>query len=155
MFLRPSPEEHNALLQELGPLPIQGKAWPTWIKVLAVLTLLFIGVQIARTAAGPVGQQVSPYVAGSIILCFIGLVVLARFMLLSQTRITQNGIEQSWLTRRQIAWDDIQFVKFVPLVASKRLICFPTRGRPVIFQAGTRELNIAFARIAVVYRRRR
>ncbi|MGE4368889.1 MAG: hypothetical protein AB7E12_04340 [Burkholderiaceae bacterium] len=155
MFLRPSPEEHDALLQELGPLPIQGKAWPTWIKVLAVLTLLFIGVQIARTAAGPVGQQVSPYVAGSIILCFIGLVVLARFMLLSQTRITQEGIEQSWLTRRQIAWDDIQFVKFVPLVASKRLICFPTRGRPVIFQAGTRELNIAFARIAVVYRRRR
>lgn len=155
MFLRPSPEEHDALLQELGPLPIQGKAWPTWIKVLAVLTLLFIGVQIARTATGPVGQQVSPYVAGSIILCFIGLVVLARFMLLSQTRITQEGIEQSWLTRRQIAWDDIQFVKFVPLVASKRLICFPTRGRPVIFQAGTRELNIAFARIAVVYRRRR
>jgi len=151
----PSPEEHAALLQELGPLPLKGMAWPKWIKVLACAILLFIAVLIAQTAAGPVGQNVSPMVAGSILLCFVGLVVLARYMVVSETSITSAGIRQTWLGRREVAWKDIQFAKFIPLLASKRLICFTARGRPVVFQAGTRELEIAFARIALVYRRRR
>src|SRR3546814_17032550 len=75
-------------------------------------------------------------------------------MMVSETRITETGIEQSWFTRRKVAWDDIQFAKFIPLVASKRLVCFTATGHPVVFQAGPRELQIAFARIAVVYRRR-
>lgn len=94
-------------------------------------------------------------VAGSILLCFLGLIVLARYMLISETRITHRGIEQSWITRREVAWEDIQFAKFIPLVASKRLVCFTTRGRPVVFQAGTRDLQVAFARIALVYRRQK
>src|SRR5690606_29265916 len=31
---RPSADEHASLLDDLGPLPIEGKAWPTWVKVL-------------------------------------------------------------------------------------------------------------------------
>lgn len=143
------------MLEEIGPLPLKGMAWPRWIKVLAWAVLLFIAVQIIRTASSPVGQNISPVVAGSVILCFLGLVVLARYMLVSETSINETGISQSWISRREVAWDDIQFAKFVPLVASKRLICFTTRGRPVVFQAGTRELQIAFARIALVYRRKR
>ncbi|NGM86645.1 hypothetical protein G5B35_04910 [Parapusillimonas sp. SGNA-6] len=151
----PTEEEHRQLLAELAPLPIRGMAWPPWIKVLAVGILIFIGVQIVTTASGPVGRNISPMVAGSIVLCFIGLLVLARYMLVSVTSIDETGIQQSWLGRREIAWEDIQFAKFVPLLASKRLICFTRRGRPVVFQAGTRELQVAFARIALVYRRRR
>ncbi|HEY9573462.1 MAG TPA: hypothetical protein VIR76_10115 [Pusillimonas sp.] len=152
---KPSQEEHAQLLSELGPLPLRGMAWPKWIKVLACVVLLFIGVLIARTAASPVGQNISPLVAGSIMVCFAGLVVLARYMLISVTNINEAGIQQSWLGRREVAWEDIQFAKFIPLVASKRLICFTTRGRPVVFQAGTKELQVAFARISLVYRRRR
>lgn len=152
---RPSAEEHAQLMQELGPLPLSGVAWPKWIKALVCAVLVFIGVQIAITAAGPVGQNISPMVAGSIMLCFVGLVVLARYMLVSVTSITHEGIRQTWLGRREVDWQDITFAKFVPLLASKRLICFTSRGRPVVFQAGTQELQIAFARIALVYRRRR
>jgi lysylphosphatidylglycerol synthetase-like protein (DUF2156 family) len=152
---RPSPDEHLQLIQELGPLPLSGVAWPGWIKMLACVVLVLIGVQIVHTASGPVGQNISPMVAGSIILCFMGLVVLARYMLVSITSVTNEGIQQTWISRREVSWDDITFAKFVPLVASKRLICFTSRGRPVIFQAGTKELQIAFARIALVYRRRR
>jgi hypothetical protein len=156
-LLQPTPteEEHRQLLADLAPLPVRGMAWPGWIKALAIGILLFIGVQIIVTASGPVGRNISPMVAGSIVLCFIGLLVLARYMLVSVTSITESGIQQSWLSRREVAWEDLQFAKFVPLLASKRLICFTRRGRPVVFQAGTRELQIAFARIAVVYRRRR
>lgn len=142
-------------MADLAPLPVRGMAWPKWIKLLAVAILVFIGVQIVVTASGPSGRNISPMVAGSILLCFVGLVVLARYMLVSETCINESGIQQSWLSRREVAWEDLQFAKFVPLLASKRLICFTRRGRPVIFQAGTRELQIAFARIAVVYRRRR
>jgi hypothetical protein len=152
---KPSQEEHTQLLAEIGPLPLKGMAWPKWIKFLACAILLFIGILIARTAASPVGQNINPLVAGSIIVCFIGLVVLARYMLVSETSINESGIQQSWLGRREVAWEDIQFAKFIPLVASKRLICFTSRGRPVVFQAGTKELQIAFARISLVYRRRR
>lgn len=153
-FLRPSNNEHNQLLQDLGPLPIQGKAWPTWIKVLAVLMLALIGFKLINTAASPVGRTVSPWVAGSIVLCYVGLLVLARYMLVSVTTIDETGIRQTWLGKRQVRWEDLTFAKFVPLPASKKLICFNSRGRPVIFQAGTRELSMAFARIALVYRRR-
>lgn len=151
----PGEDEHRQLMMDLAPLPVRGMAWPKWIKLLAVAILIFIGVQIVVTASGPTGQNISPMVAGSILLCFVGLVVLARYMLVSETCINEAGIQQSWLSRREVAWEDLQFAKFVPLLASKRLICFTRRGRPVIFQAGTRELQIAFARIAVVYRRRR
>lgn len=151
----PSEAERSQLFESIGPLPLRGVAWPKWIKILAWLILAFIGLMIAQTAAGPTGRNVSPLVAGSILLCYLALIVLARYMLISETRITHKGIEQSWITRREIAWEDIQFAKFIPLVASKRLVCFTGKGRPVVFQAGTRELQIAFARIALVYRRQK
>lgn len=152
--LRPNADEHQALLQAIGPLPLTGMAWPTWIKVLACFVLTIVGIQILRTAASPVGANVDMTVSLSIIVCFFGLVVLCRYMVVSVTRITEQGIEQTWLGNKQIAWEDLQFAKFIPLLASKRLICFPTRGRPIVFQAGTRELEAAFAQIALVYRRR-
>src|SRR5690606_37151111 len=117
--------------------------------------LLLIGIQIGRVAASPIGQHISPLVSGSIVVCFAGLIMLARYMTVSQTAITSTGIRQSWLGQREVAWQDIQFAKFIPLVASKRLVCFTGRGRPIPFQAGTKDLQIAFARISLVYRRRK
>ncbi|TAL87183.1 MAG: hypothetical protein EPN46_08015 [Candidimonas sp.] len=151
----PSAEERSALFEAIGPLPLRGQAWPTWIKIMAWVVLLIIAMQITRAATGPHVHGVNPLIAGSILVCFMVLLVVARFMLISETRITCNGIEQSWITRRQVIWDDIQFAKFVPLITSKRLVCFTRRGRQVVFQGGTRELQIAFARIAQAYRRQR
>ena len=151
---RPSAEEHAALMADLGPLPITGQAWPTWVKILVWLVILVIGVQFVRVAMGFEGEPVNPYMAGSIVLCFCGLLLIARTMAVSVTQITEKGIEQTWITRRAIGWEDIQFAKFVPMIASKRLICFTGRSRPVIFQSGTPELHAAFAKISLVYRRR-
>lgn len=150
---QPSEEERSTLFEQIGPLPLRGPAWPFWIKVLAWVVLIIIGIQIGRTAAGPSGHQVNPLVAGSIVICFVALVVVARFMMTSETQISRKGISQSWITNREVAWEDIQFAKFIPLFASKRLVCFTSRGRPIVFQAGTRELQIAFARIALAYKR--
>lgn len=151
---QPPESEHCQLLAEIGPLPLEGPAWPTWVKGLAWVVLALVVFRLAQTAASPAGELASTTVKASLIICVIGLAVLARFMHTSVTRITETGIEQSWLGRREMAWDDIAFAKFIPLIASKKLICFTARGRPVTFQAGSRELQIAFARIALVYRRR-
>lgn len=144
----------EAVLEALGPLPLSGAAWPGWIRVLAWCVLAVIGAKLIHTAIGTTGKEVQPVVAASVTITFMALVVVARYMQTSVTTITAQGIEQTWIARRAVGWDDIQFAKFIPLFASKRLVCFTGRGRPVIFQGGTRELQIAFAQISLAYRRR-
>lgn len=142
------------LLQTLGPLPISGTAWPGWIKILAWCVMALIGAKLIQTAIGPSGQGINPVIAASVTITFMALLVVARCMQVSVTTITDEGIEQTWITRRAIQWDDITFAKFIPLLASKRLVCFTGRGRPLVFQGGTKELQIAFAQIALAYRKR-
>src|SRR3546814_14154804 len=132
---KPSQEEHAQLLSELGPLPLRGMAWPKWIKVLACVVLPFIGVLIARTAASPVGQNISPLVAGRIMVCFAGLVVPARHMRISVTNINEAGLQQSWQGRREVAREDLQSAKFISLVAHKSRLCFTPPDRQGVFQA--------------------
>lgn len=151
---RPSAEEHASLMADLGPLPIQGQAWPSWVKILVWIVVAAIGVQFVRVAMGLESGQVNPFMAGTVLITFCGLLLIARVMAISTTRITEDGIEQTWITKRAIGWNDIQFAKFVPMIASKRLICFTGRSRPVIFQSGTPELHKAFAKISLVYRKR-
>lgn len=145
---------HEQLRQTLGPLPISGTAWPGWIKILAWCVMALIGAKLIQTAIGPSGQGVNPVITASVTITFMALLVVARCMQVSVTTITDEGIEQTWITRRAIQWDDITFAKFIPLLASKRLVCFTGRGRPLVFQGGTKELQIAFAQIALVYRKR-
>lgn len=154
-FDTPSPEDREALLREIGPLPLAGQAWPDWVRILAWIILAIIGVQIALTAIRVPPEQISSTVAGIIILCFLGLTLVAWHMQKSVTTIDEAGLRQTWITRREVAWQDIHFAKFVPLLFSKRLVVFTQRGRPVVLQGGTRELQIAFAKISLLYRRKR
>lgn len=118
LFAAPTPEEHAALLQEIGPLPLSGQAWPDWVRILAWIVLAVIGVQIVTTAIGLPPGQVNPILAGTIILCFLGLALVSWHMQISVTRIDESGLRQTWITRREVAWQDIQFAKFVPLLFS-------------------------------------
>ncbi|MNY75796.1 hypothetical protein D3C86_2151820 [compost metagenome] len=70
----------------------------------------------------------------------------------SITTIDDRGISQTWFTRREVAWEDVRLARFVPMVFSKRLVVFTHRGKPVIFQGGTRELRAAFVKIAQLYK---
>uniref|UniRef100_UPI00333E2B74 hypothetical protein n=1 Tax=Castellaniella defragrans TaxID=75697 RepID=UPI00333E2B74 len=154
-FARPTPEEHAALLAQIGPLPLRGRAWPRWIGILAWLVMLLIAARLIATASSAAGQQVAPAVAGAVLLCFAALLVMTWGIWTSVTEISEYGLRQRWITRREVPWDQIQSAKFIPFVASKKLVCFIQKGRPVTFQAGTPELQAAFARISLVYRRQR
>lgn len=151
----PTDEDRDALLREIGPLPLTGQAWPDWVRILAWIILAVIGVQITLTAIRMPPDQVSSMVVLIVGLCFLGLALVSWHMQKSVTTIDEAGLRQTWITRREVAWQDIHFAKFVPLLFSKRLVVFTQRGRPVVFQGGTRELQIAFAKISLLYRRKR
>ncbi len=147
-----SPLTQQRLLDTLGPLPLKGRSWPRAIALLAWALLggligwLGWRAEAIYTALDPTLH--SPLTI-SVMACLLGLGIIAYYMWVGHTTITEQGIEQDWIMKRHIAWTEIRMVKFVPLLFSKRLICFPQRGRPIIFHAGQRELEIAFAHIAL------
>ena len=149
-----SQQDIDTLLKDISPLPIQGRSWPRWVAATAWAVLALIGVRMALVAGSPQGANISPLLAGSLVLLFTGLIVIAWYMWHGVTTIDRDGIRQSWIMRRQVQWQDIHFAKFVPLFNSKRLICFTRRGRPIIFQGATPELQVAFAKISLVLRRK-
>jgi hypothetical protein len=155
LFDTPSLEERNALLREIEPLPLKGQAWPDWVRILAWIILAVIGIQITVTAIRLPTEQLSSTLVWIVGLCFLGLTLVVWHMQKSVTTIDETGLRQTWITRREVAWQDIHFAKFVPLLFSKRLVVFTQRGRPVVLQGGTRELEIAFAKISLLYRRKR
>ncbi|AHV92724.1 hypothetical protein [Bordetella holmesii] len=149
----PSPAARAALLQEIGPLPLNGQAWPDWVRILAWILLSALGVQLFSSAAQLPPGQLNLLLAVTVGLSFLGLGLVSWFMQLSITTINDQGLHQSWFTRREVAWEDIRFARFVPWFFSKRLVVLTRRGRPVVFQGGTRELQAAFDKIAQLYRR--
>lgn len=150
----PPPEEHAALLRAIGPLPLSGQAWPDWVRILTWVILAVLGVQVVTTAIRAPGQPLESSMALVVGLCFIGLLFVSWHMQTSITTIDERGLRQTWFSRREVAWEDVREARFVPMIFSKRLVVFTHRGRPVIFQGGTRELRAAFTQIAQVYRRR-
>jgi hypothetical protein len=148
----PSSLQQAALLQEIGPLPLSGQAWPDWVKILAWILLAALGWEIVTTLIRLSTDNVHPAMLAVVLVCFLGLAVIAWFMQTSITTIDTDGLRQSWLTRREIAWQDIRSARFVPLMFSKRLIVISRTGRAHVFQGGTRELEKAFMRIAATYR---
>ena len=154
-FAAPSPEEHTRFLDDLAPLPISGSAWPGWVKAMAWLIVAVLAIQIARVLALQPGHVTQSTMGLIVLFCFVGLAVVAFYMQRSVTTIDERGLRQTWITKREVAWDDIQYAKFVPLLLSKRLVVFTLRGRPLVFQCSTHALHIAFARISLVYRSRK
>ncbi|AHG62814.1 membrane protein [Advenella mimigardefordensis] len=154
-FLPLSESEREQLLASIGPLPIRGQAWPAWVKTAAWVILAVIVLQ-SLVAFNKAGVEALFSTTGLILLVvFLALAVTTRYMQTSVTTIDAQGLRQSWLTRREVAWQDVTFAKFVPMLASKRLVVFTKKGKPVVFQGGTQELQVAFAKISLAFKNRK
>ena len=145
-------ESQQSLFAIIGPLPLKGRSWPKHIALIAWVVIAIIGVRLGFVAT-TYGDQVATPLIASIILAYTGMIVVAFFMWTGHTTITEQGIKQEWILKRELAWDELKFAKFVPLFFSKRLICFTKRGRPIVFQGASPELQIAFAHISLAYKR--
>jgi hypothetical protein len=149
----PSQNDHADLLEALGPLPLSGQAWSDGVRILNWVVLAAVGMRIISTVICMPPSAINTVLAVTVIVGFLGVALIAWYMQVSITTIDDAGVCQTWITRRKVAWQDIQIAKFVPLLFSKRLVVFTRRGRPVVFQGGTRDLHLAFAKISLRYRR--
>ena len=144
-FIPLTEREQAQLKDNLGDLPITGPAWPRWVKLVALLVLSLVVMQAGLTV-----QKAGLF----LLIVFIGLSFITYFMQHSVTTIDENGIRQSWFTKRQVGFHEMSFAKFVPMLASKRLIVFVKKGRPIVFQAGSQDLQVAFAKISLQFKDR-
>lgn len=148
--------EREALLQTLrtvGALPLSGQAWRLWVKRLVWGLVLLISIQFIWL----LGQQPTLWQSlGGLSLTVVVLFLwyAAYGIHTSRVNIHTQGITQTGGLGKSVLWGDITFAKFVPMLASKRLIVFVRRGRPLVFQAGTHELEVAFAHIALAFKNR-
>lgn len=142
-----------ALIDELE-LPIAGAAYRPWVKTAAWVVLGLLTLQIMATAWRLPPESLNQTLTLTVVFCYVGMAVMAVAMQRSVVTIDRKGLRQTWIMRREVAWEDIHFVKFIPYPLGKRLMIFVKGNRFVTMQAGSREVEVAFARIALVYRRK-
>lgn len=146
-----SEQDTQQLFETIGPLPLRGRSWPKPIAVMAWILIALIGTRLGFLASTQAG--LSTPIMASVMLAYTGMVVVAFFMWTGHTTITEEGIKQEWILRREMPWSELKYAKFIPLFYSKRLLCFTKNGRPVVFQGASEELQIAFAHISLTYKR--
>jgi len=83
---------------------------------------------------------------------FLGMAGSCYFMVNSVTVIDEQGIRQTGLMEKKVAWADVRMAR-CPRWSTNRLIVKAERGPFTVFFAGDAALRAAFARIAASYAR--
>lgn len=135
---------------------VTGPAYGVPLRILATLIvagLTAYGISVA--ARFPLAEQAAGLhwmLAG-----FAALLVTSYWFLMNATvTVDVEGIRQTSLIDRYIAWKDIRSARFMGIphleaVFPPRLIVRGAAGRFITFHAGSRNLQIEFARIALAY----
>lgn len=138
------------MLAEQFSKPLQGPAYSRGFKAATTVLLLIIVLQGARA-----WDQLAPVLntQGGWILIGGFFVLLASYALLmrSQTSIDAEGIRQTGLLDKKVAWNEIKVARLRGLPFARRLVVSTGYGKLRAFYAGTAELEQAFARISAAY----
>lgn len=145
---------NQALRDELGPLPIRGRAFSSGLRFASLGLLAVMLFQVLRTVGELPLDRIDPVMAGVTAFCVIGLLIVVWFMQTSVTTIDDWGIRQTWVMTREVPWEELHTARFMPLLMGKRLMVLSTKGRYIVFQAGEPALERAFAQIAVHHPKR-
>ena len=138
----------------MGPLPIRGRAYAPGLRLAAVGVFLAMLLQVYLVAQELPWDQISPLMAGVTGFCILGMALIVYYMQISEVTIDEEGIRQTWIIKREVRWEQIQSVRFMPLLFGKRLMVLSSHGRYVMFQSGEPRLSEAFAHLALRFRRK-
>jgi hypothetical protein len=132
--------------------PVAGSAYHPIFKGMAtvlMIALVFYAWRFFESAGTQISRDMKLVFAAT------GLMVLFSYyaLLKSTTTVNGNGIEQSWMFKKPISWDEVRSVRVVKMPAAVRLIVRTQTGKFVMFHAGTRGLAEAFAAVAQRYSR--
>lgn len=132
--------------------PVMGTAYHPIFKGMATVLMLAL-VFYAWRFFDSAGTQISRHM--KLVFAATGLMVLFSYyaLLKSTTTVGADGIEQSWMFKKPITWDEIRSARVVRMPAAVRLIVRTQTGKFVMFHAGTSDLANAFAAVASRYSR--
>lgn len=150
----PSAEPTAQIDIGIGPLPICGRAYAPGLRLAAVGIFMAMLLQVYLVAQELPLEQISPLMAGITGFCILGMALIVYYMQISEVTIDEDGIRQTWIIKREVRWEQIQSVRFMPLLFGKRLMVLSTHGRYVMFQSGESRLSEAFAHLALRFRRK-
>lgn len=139
--------------------PVSGPAYSPWFKLVAtVVSLGLAGYGISVAVRFPLLQ----YGIGVKLLLLGAAVMLGvsyYWFLQSRTTIDAQGIRQTWLYNRQVAWSEIRGVKMIGIPYASWI--FPPRlvvrtgNAFMTFNGGSQALLVEFAKTALAYQNTR
>src|SRR5690606_5120740 len=112
--------QRAALLKELD-LPVSGQAYRKPVKMAAWIVLGLLTVQLVSVATRLPTENLNQALTLTVLFCYVGMAALTVAMQRSVTTIDETGLRQTWIMRREVAWEDINFVKSIPYPLGKRL----------------------------------
>lgn len=140
----------DAALADQFATPVAGPAYTPTFRAISTAVVLLVVLQAARMwdVLGPVLTT-----RGGWILVGGFFVLLGSYALLlrSRTTIDAEGVCQSGILDKKVAWSDIKVARLRGFPFARRLVVSTGYGKFRAFYAGTPELEQAFARIGVAY----
>lgn len=133
--------------------PVSGRAYSGAFRVLATAVtagLLLYGARVVLGAPDP--SRDGWILIGAIAFALIGT---WYFMMVSVTTIDADGVRQSGIIERKVAWSEILHARVRGFAFSRRLVVRTIGGRYRFFYGGTPELLAAFARVETAFPLRR
>lgn len=133
-------------------VPVRGPSYSLAMRAGATVAIALVLLYVLRwwdviAAGGWSSPAAIVFVAA-----FCGMVGSYGFMLKSVTVVDSNGIRQTGLMEKNVAWDQVRNAR-VARWGATRLIVRGERGPFTVFFGGNDALRAAFLRVAVAYPR--
>lgn len=126
--------------------PVRGAAHGRLQRVVATALVALVAIGLLRLLwTEPAATQGgSPWFIGSAV---FALLVAYAFLMASTTTLDADGIRQSGLLERKVAWSEIASVRLGGFGFARLLRVRTRGGRRIAFAGATPELEAAFARV--------
>jgi hypothetical protein len=140
------------MLSEHFATSLSGPAYTRAFKAASTAVLLLIVVQAIRLW-GVIWPALNTQGGWILIGGFFVLLGSYALLLRSRTTIDAEGLRQTGIMDKTVAWSDIKVARLRGFPFARRLVVSTGYGRLRAFYAGTPELEQAFARIGAAYAR--
>lgn len=135
---------------------VTGPAYSDGFKAFATIVTLALAVYCASVAVR-FSLPAFGFGVKALLVCAAGMLAISYYWFLrARTTIDAEGIRQSWVYNKQVAWSDVRGARMIGIPYLTWL--FPPRmvirtgNAFVTFNGGTQEILIEFARISLAFR---
>lgn len=138
---------------------VSGPAYSRGFKVFATvitIALVLYGASVAWRFALPTFS----FGVKALLVCAGAMLAISYYWFLrARTTVDEQGIRQSWLYDKQVAWNDVRGARMIGIPYAGWL--FPPRlvvrtgNAFMTFNGGTREILIEFAKISLAFQMKR